>query len=401
MLLAATTPPRLFTLVILTAFSVLTLNIFVPSLASMAEDFETEYGVITLAIAGYLAVTGVLMLVIGPLSDRFGRRPVLLSAVTVYIVASLACTFAQNVWLFLAFRLVQGTIIGGWTLSLAVIRDTAPPREAASRIGYVTMAMAVAPMLAPIAGGFLETHFGWRATFLLMAALGVFAFLLAWVDLGETNHSRSETLTQQLRSYPALLREPRFWGYALCLAFSSGAFYSFIAGAPLVAVSVLGLSSEALGLYLGTITAGFFLGSYLSGRYAGRFPLTSMMLAGRMVSAAGLTLGLALMAAGYVNVVTFFGATVFVGMGNGLTIPSCSAGALSVQPRLAGSASGLAGAVNLFCGAVLTTTVGAVVGGAQAAAILLAILLLLSCLGLTAVLLVRRLERRSAATAAA
>ncbi len=400
MLFAASSPPRLFTLVILTAFSVLTLNLFVPSLASMAADFGVDYGLVALAIAGYLGVTAVLMLLAGPLSDRFGRRPVMLAAIAIYIAASLVCTLSEDIWVFLVFRLLQGAVITGWTVSLAVIRDTSPPREAASRIGYVTMAMAIAPMLGPVLGGFLESHFGWRANFALLTAAGLLAFLVVWVDLGETNRNRSATMTQQIRSYPQLLAEPRFWGYALCMASSTGGFYSFLAGAPLVAVAVLGLTPEALGIYLGTITAGFFCGSFLSGRLAARFQLTTMMLAGRIVSASGLAVGLLLFAGGVVHVAAFFGATVFIGIGNGLTMPSCSAGALSVQPRLAGSASGLAGAVTLGCGALLTSVVGAVVGGEAAALVLLSILLLLSLLGMAAAFAVRHLEGRQARLAA-
>jgi len=390
MLPAATSPPRLVTLVVLTALSVLSLNLFVPSLAAMAAEFEVDYAVMALAIAGYLGVTAGLMLVMGPLSDRIGRRPVMLAGMALFALASIVCALANDIWLFLVFRAVQGDVICGWALSLAIVGDTAPPREAASRIGYVTMAMAVVPMLGPMVGGALDQFFGWRASFACFAVLGLAAFLLCWLDLGETNTRRCETFGRQLRALPALLSQPLFWGFAVCMAASTGAFYAFLAGAPLVAVEVLGLSPAVLGVAMGTITAGFALGSFLSGRLARHHRLTSLMTAGRLVACAGLVLGLMLFLVGLAHPLSFFGAAVFVGLGNGLTTPSCSSGVMSVRPELAGSASGLAGALTVGGGALVTSATGAAVGVEYGIYVLLGIMLALSLLGLAAVVFVRR-----------
>lgn len=396
MRLSAASPPRMITLVMLTALSVLSLNMFLPSLSNMAAAFQADYALVALSIAGYLAITAVLQLVMGPLSDRFGRRPVLLVGVAVFTLASLVCALTTNIWVFLAFRVLQGTIIAGWAVSLAVIRDTVPPQEAASKIGYVTMAMAVAPMLGPMLGGALDELFGWRASFVVYAGFGAAAFGLCWVDLGETNKTPSETFAKQFQTYPALFRSRRYWGYALCMAFSTGAFYTFLAGAPLVAVTVLGLSPAVLGFYLGTITAGFMLGSFLSGRYAKRFPLTTMMIAGRLVAGAGLAVGLALFLVGVVHPIALFGATVFVGLGNGLTMPSCNAGALSVRPKLAGSAAGLAGALTVGVGALLTSATGAIVTETTGVYALLGMMLFCTLSALAAALTVRAIDRREA-----
>ena len=392
MRLSAASPPRMITLVMLTALSVLSLNMFLPSLSNMAAAFQVDYALVALSIAGYLAITAVLQLVMGPLSDRFGRRPVLLVGVAVFTLASLVCALTTNIWVFLAFRVLQGTIISGWAVSLAVIRDTVPPQEAASKIGYVTMAMAVAPMLGPMLGGALDELFGWRANFVVYAGFGAAAFGLCWVDLGETNKTPSETFAKQFQTYPALFRSRRYWGYALCMAFSTGAFYTFLAGAPLV--TVLGLSPAVLGFYLGTITAGFMLGSFLSGRYAKRFPLTTMMIAGRLVAGAGLAVGLALFMAGVIHPIALFGTTVFVGLGNGLTMPSCNAGALSVRPKLAGSAAGLAGALTVGVGALLTSATGAILTEATGVYALLGMMLFCTLSALAAALTVRAIDRR-------
>lgn len=390
----ASSPPAITTLVLLTALSTLSLNMFLPSLPGMAADLQADYALVNLSIAGFLAITAVLQVIMGPLSDRYGRRPVLLTGLAIFVAASLGCALATDVWTFLVFRILQGAVIAGTALSRAVIRDMVPAQEAASLMGYVSMAMAVAPMLGPVFGGALDAIFGWRANFLTFTALGVVLLAVCWADLGETNKEPSETFRRQFASYPELFRSRRFWGYSLCMAFSTGAFYSFLSGAPLVAQTLLGVSSAELGLYIGSITGGFFFGSFLSGRLAGRTALTTMMLAGRLVACGGLLTGLLFIATGTVNIFTLFGATLCVGIGNGLTMPSSNAGALSVRPRLAGSASGLSGALTVGAGAVFTSVTGAIVSESNGALALVGMMLFCSAAGLAAALFVRHIDRR-------
>jgi Bcr/CflA subfamily drug resistance transporter len=391
---AATSPPGFFTLVFLTGLSILSLNMFLPSLSNIAEEFQIDYSIASLSVAGYLGITAVLQLIIGPLSDRFGRRPVLLSGLVIFILASLGCMLASNIWTFLAFRVMQGAIISGGVLAYAIIRDSAPEQEAASQMSYVSMAMAVAPMLGPMVGGVLDELFGWRSNFLFFAVLGLAALVLCWIDLGETNKSPSETFRKQFQAYPELFRSRRYWGFTLCITFSVGAFYIFITGVPLIAETILELSPAVLGFYMGTITAGFALGSFLSGRYSKRYPLTTMMIAGRIVACTGLMAGLTLFLLGFVNVFSLFGATVFAGLGNGLTMPSANAGALSDRPRLAGSASGLKGALTVGGGAVLTSIASVLLTEGGGPYQLLGMMLFCSLVALLAALDVLRINRR-------
>lgn len=393
----APSPPHTATLILLAGLSVLSLNMFLPSLSAIAEAFQVSYAVASLSIAGYLAMTAALQLVIGPLSDRYGRRPVMLAALLVFSAASLGCILSTNFWVFLAFRLLQGGITAGWVVSMAIIRDTSEPQEAASLIGYVTMAMAVAPMLGPMIGGVLGEVFGWRANFVVYTGAGLALLAICWLDQGETNAEPSKTLASQLKSYPELFASRRFWGFALCMMFATGAFYSFLAGIPLVAETVFGLSTSALGFYMGTITAGFMTGSFLSGRYAKRFQLTTMVLAGRIVASTGLLIGLALWFAGAVHILTLFGPVVLVGLGNGLTTPGCSAGVLSVRPKLAGSASGLAGALTVGGGGALSSATSLIMTETNAPYALMGMMLLCSIMGLIATLYVMAVDRREGA----
>jgi len=287
-------------------------------------------------------------------------------------------------------------MISGYALSLAIVRDTTSERKAAGLIGYISMAMAIAPMLGPMLGGVLDTTFGWRSNFYFYAVSGAFLFAWCWVDLGETRPARSPEAHRPPETAFALVREPLFWAFSLCSAFSTGAFFIFLTGAPLVAKSAFGVSTAELGFYIGTITAGFMVGAFITGRFAPRFAPTTMMLAGRVVACVGLLTGLASLAMGWMSPAFFFGSTIFVGLGNGLTMPSSNAGAMSVRPNLAGTAAGLNGALTVAAGAVLTTVTGLVLPQDGAALVLLVLMLFASAMGLLAVLWAIRLRNAQA-----
>lgn len=385
---AASTPPSMATLTVSTAISVLSLNMFLPSLAHIAEDLQADYALVNLSVGGYLLITGILQLIIGPTSDLYGRRPVLLISTAVFVLASVGCALADSVWVFLGFRLLQGGIIAGQVLSRAAIRDMYPPGEAASKLGYVSMAMALAPMLGPMLGGALEMAFGWRSGFALYTLLGLGLMALLWADFGETNHCRAETFARQFREYPNLFASRRFWGYSLCIAFSIGGFFAFITGAPMVASAWFELSPAMLGLGIGIITSGFMAGSFLTGRFAGRVSLLRLILIGRAVAVAGPLAGLGLFVFGLGSVPVFFGAAICVGFGNGLTVANASSGLMSVRPDLAGSASGMMGALTAALGAVLTSATGVLVSPTNAPFAVLGTMLAASVLALAAAIFV-------------
>lgn len=393
------TPPRLLTLILLSSLSIVSLNLFLPSLPNMARDFDTDYATVSLAIAGYSAVAAVLLLVVGPLSDRYGRRPVILGGLAIFCVASLGCLMATDIVIFLCFRMLQAAIIAGFAVSRAAISDTAAAGKAASLMGYLAMAWAIAPMLGPVVGGVLDELFGWRASFLAFLTLGCALFVLCWFDVGETNTNRSASMMKQIRAYPELLRSGRFWGYSLCIAFSTGAFYAFLGGAPLVAVAVFEISPARLGFYIGSITAGFMFGSFLAGRFSARYELTTVMIAGRLIACGGLTVGLLLVASGQVYQLILFGACACVGIGNGITMPSANAGCMAVRPGLAGSASGVSAALTNAGGGALAAFTGTVLSAENAAWGLITIMLAASALGLAAAVHVRKAERQAAAVA--
>ena len=158
-----TTPPHISTLILLAGLSALAMNIFLPSLPGMVAYFNTEYRLIQLSVALYLGVNAALQLLMGPISDRWGRRPVILWGLGLFLVATLGCIAAPNVYVFLTFRMVQASVVVAMVLSRAIVRDMVPQDRAASMIGYVTMGMAVVPMIGPAFGGLLDEAFGWQA----------------------------------------------------------------------------------------------------------------------------------------------------------------------------------------------------------------------------------------------
>jgi len=389
---SAKAPPHFLTLVILTAISVLSLNMFLPSLSNISHEFETAYWIVSLSVSGYLGISAVLQIIMGPLSDRWGRRPILLAGVAIFSAASVGCWIAPNIGVFLVCRMLQGAVIAGMALSRAVIRDMAPPHEAARMMGYVAMVMALAPMLGPVLGGVIDQAFGWRMTFLVFALLGVAVFVVAWIDLGETNVRPSETFFKQFKTYPELFGSGLFWGHVLCQSFSVGAFYVFLAGAPLVGEVIFGLTPTQVGIGMGTITGGFVVGNYFTGRFVLRYSLGTMMVAGRTITVLGVGAGLLFISLSYMHPVIWFGSVIFIGVGNGLTLPASNSGAMSVRPDLAGSASGLSGAVVVAVGSFLTFLTGAVLTQATGAFVLMFILMVVSVLGLISALYVRAVE---------
>ncbi|WP_226779454.1 multidrug effflux MFS transporter [Oceaniglobus trochenteri] len=353
-----TTPPHLVTLILLAGISALAMNMFLPSLPGMTAYFETDYATMQLSVAFYLVGNAVLQLFIGPISDRYGRRPVILFGGGVFIVATLACIYAPTIEIFLALRVVQAIVISGLVLSRAVIRDMVPQAQAASMIGYVTMGMAVAPMLAPAIGGALDSAFGWKASFWVLVAMGVFVQWLVWKDLGETAAVSTTSLREQMREYPELLGSRRFWGYCLTAAFTSGAFFAYLGGAPYVGTNVFGMDPATLGLFFGAPAIGYMVGNFITGRYAVRHGINAMILAGAILAAGGLFAALVLFLLGLGGPLVFFGFMISVGLGNGMVLPNATSGMLSVRPHLAGTASGLGGSIMIGGGAALSVLAG-------------------------------------------
>ena len=384
--------PHLVTLVALSGLGALAMNMFLPSIPNMALEFGVEYGVMQLAVSGYLAASAALQLFIGPISDRFGRRPVMIGALILFILASIGTLITDDAALFLAFRMAQAVSAVGMVISRAVIRDTVSADMAASQLGYVVMGMSVIPMLAPALGGMLQEGWGWQGSFVVMLIAGLVVLAMTWADLSETGAGGGVSLRQQIATYPVLARSVRFWGYAITATLSSGAFFAYLGGAPFVGIEIFDMSPATLGYWFAAPSIGYFLGNFTSGRYSVRFGINRMVLTGSVIVMLSMAVALAIDLSGLHHPLAFFAPVAVMGLGNGMVLPNANAGMMSVRPELAGTASGLGGALAIAGGAALSALAGAMLGTGTGARPLLAIMLLSAIGSVIAILWVIRRE---------
>jgi len=355
------TQPSVFILVAMSALGPIALNIFLPSMPGLAKELAVDYGTVQLTLTFFLVGLGVAQLVYGPISDRWGRRPVLLWGLGIYCIGSIACVLAPSIsWLMLGRILQALGGCAGLVLGRAIIRDLYERDRAAGMIGYVTMAMSLAPMLAPAIGGYLDGLYGWRTSFAFCSLAGVAVFAWVVLTLPETLTERGlgEGAAALLRGYAELLRSPVFCGYVLQTAFTSGVFFAFIAGAPFVVVTVMGEPASSYGLWFIVVSLGYLTGNFFTGRFAVRLGVDRMLVCGAIVQLFG-TGALALASwLGPLSLPGIFLPMAVVALSNGLVLPNGIAGAISVNPRAAGAAAGLSGALQMATGAAAAALVG-------------------------------------------
>ncbi len=353
--------PSFAILVAISAMGPLALNIFIPSMPGLQREFGVSYGTAQLTLTLYLIGMAACQLVYGPMSDRFGRRPMLLAGLAAFVAASLLAAIAPTIELLIAARLFQAVGgAAGIVLARTMVRDVYDRDKSASVISYITMAFVVAPMVAPVLGGFIDKFAGWRTDFWLIGAIGAAVLAAAWRTLPETHVNRGApgSATGLIDGAIHLFALPRFRGYAITLALASSVFFSFLGGAPHIMVDVLDRTPMEYGIWFATVSVGYMFGNFLSGRYTQRFGIDRMMLAGNIITLAGGLLCFAAAIGGLLSPLTLFIPIAFAAFGNGLTLPNGIAGAISVEPRMTGAAAGWSGFIQMACGAAVSQIVG-------------------------------------------
>lgn len=359
--MAGAKPWRLLTLLMaMTAIGPGTLNIVVPALPGLIARLETDAATVQLTLSLYLLSLASAQLVLGPLSDRFGRRPVILAGLALSVAASFAALFATSIGALIAARIVQAAGAStGIVIGRAIIRDLYDRDHAAGVMGLVTTAMVLAPMLAPMIGGILDTAFGWEAIFLFIALAT--AAVLGWavMALPETHPTRIVTTPAMLvAEWRKLLSNPKFYAYVFAAALGSAPYFTFLGGGPHVVITLMGRSSAEYGLWFALSSVGYMAGNFTVSRMAHRVGVDTLIFAGIGCEFIGAcltaTLFIALPDGGPATV---FLPQMFISYGNGLLLPNCIAGAVSVRPQSAGTASGLAGFTQMAIGAACTQIV--------------------------------------------
>ena len=367
------TPWRLLALLMtMTAVGSMALNILVPAVPRLVEALASDKETVQLTISLYIAGLAIAQLLTGPLSDRFGRRPVILAGFALATCAGLACTAMTNVYGLIAMRMLQA--LGGATgvaIGRAIIRDMFDRERSAQMISIVASAMAIAPMISPLIGGLIETFFGWKAIFLFAATLSFIVFIWTWRTLPETRSRDSELVarTKFFATVASLVKNPRFVGYILSAALGSGAFFIYVGAGPHVIITMMGRSSAEYGLWFIPTAGGYIIGNMITSRIAMRIGLEWSILWGNVINMAGALAGIALLpwidALGPLVVVI---PAAVMGIGNGVILPNAIAGAVSIRPQVAGTASGSLGFTQMSFGALTTQFAGHLVASTSGAA---------------------------------
>ncbi|WP_316978921.1 multidrug effflux MFS transporter [Shumkonia mesophila] len=348
-------------LIAATALGPLSLNIFIPSIPGLQTTFAADYGTVQLVLTLYLVGLAGAQLVHGPLSDRFGRRPVMLGGLALHLVGSAACLAAPSIGWLIAGRIVQA--IGGcvgMVLGRAIVRDLFDRERTASILAYITMAMMVAPMLSPTIGGFLDVWFGWRSSFAFVLGLGALLAAATWKWLPETLAQPAEggSFHTILPDFGRLLRQRIFCGYSLQIASTALTFMAFLGSAPYVTVRLLDRPPSDYGLYFIPIAGAYIVANFAAARISPRVGIDRMITLGVLITVAGSVAGVALHLAGQLSMWTVFGPMTLIAFGHGFCLPTGFAGAVSVDPRLAGAAAGLSGFLQMATGAAASFVVG-------------------------------------------
>jgi DHA1 family bicyclomycin/chloramphenicol resistance-like MFS transporter len=353
----------------LVAFGPLSTDLYLPSLPGIARDLVADASAVQLTLSVFLLGFAVGQILYGPLSDRFGRRPVLLGGIAIYLAGTAACAFAPTIQALIAARFAQAVgACSGVVLTRAIVRDLFAPERGASVMAYLGSAMAIGPMIGPIIGGQLEIRFGWRANFILLALFGAAMLVAVVAVMQETNRNRDPSALsprRMLGNFREMLAARRFLGCTLTAAFVYGGLFTFISVSAFVLIDVVGLTPDLYGFCFAAMVVGYMVGALSAGRVVQQLGIDRVMLAGGILAGgSGVTLAiLAWLAGSGIGVVEIVAPMMVYGAGVGWVLPASSAAAVGAYPDRAGAASSLLGAIQMCVAAGIGALVGHLLDG--------------------------------------
>lgn len=349
----------------LVALGPVSITLYLPSMPAVGVEFAAAAAQVQQSFTVFLVGFAAAQLVYGPVADRFGRRPVLIGGLGLYIVASLACAVSPTIEAFLAARLVQGLgACVGPVVARAVVRDRFERADAVRAFAFIGMAIAVAPALGPLIGGFLEVWFGWRSAFVFLVGYGVLMTGLVAIRLPETVPDYDSTATDPvrlIRNYAGLMSHKRYLGYLAPITFGFGGLFAYNAAAPFLFIQGLGLTADRFGMLAVFTVSAYASGAWLAGRLQGRLDNRRTASIGLASVAVGALLMLIL--SGQMSIVRVIGPMMLFVFGFGLVMPTCTAAALHPFPRIAGSASAMMGFLQMGIGAAASLFVAGIFDG--------------------------------------
>lgn len=340
----------------------LTVDGSLPLVSAMPAYFQTSTAFVQYSLSA--AVLGIALgqLVYGPLSDRFGRKPVLIGGIALFVATSVACAMATSIEVLIGLRFLQGFFAcSGIIVARAIIRDLFD-REAAARLFALMMGIhGIMPTIAPGVSGWITQDYGWRILFLVMAGFGLFTLLTVLFGLSETNRSRTANAVQPsvlVKNYIVILKDRSFRSYATCACFMYGALMAYFAGAPVGLIQYLGLGPVQFGVAMAVPMVFYVVAQVTLARVAPRLGLDRVIRIGVMLAAAAGTGMLLLVISGNINVFTLMGPVVLVLTALAFITPGTTAGAMSPFATMAGAASSLLGFIQFLAAALATAVIG-------------------------------------------
>ena len=346
----------LWLLATVTIVGTLAMHMFIPALPDAARYFGASSAQMQQTITVYIVGLAVGELIYGPMSDALGRRPMLLTGLCLYTVASLWAALAPSASSLVGARLLQALGgCAGLALGRAIARDTATPETAVGNMALLNLMMMIGPGVSPSMGAALDATFSWRAIFAVLAVMGLLTALGVWRLLPETGKPTGQLNWRKVRDdYRTLLGSPRFLGFAIGGGSATTSIYAFIAAAPFIFMDQLHASKTEVGLYLGLLMAGLAIGNALARMLIQRMPLERLMLGGNLLSLLCVIALLLLTLTHHLSVINLLALMMLYTIGSGITSPAALTKALSVHTDLTGSAAGVYGFSQMVVGGLCT-----------------------------------------------
>lgn len=354
-------------LTVLVAFGAISNNIVIPTLPTLAGEFRVPVGMAMLTISVFFIGFGLGQALYGSLSDRFGRRPVLMAGVGLYALASAGCALAPGMETLLVARLLQGlAAASAQVLARAVVRDLFTPLRAAQILSLMSAAFAFTSAFAPLAGGLILGWFGWQAVFVALTLIGTATFLTLWLGFGESLAQRDPeamNLGRLAVNYRAIAGSRVFLGYSVTFAMAFAGMFAFHSGSSFVFIALYGFAPETFGLFFALVISGYLVSTVASSKVVRFFGIHRLVTAGTVCSALASGIMFALVATGEAGPATILTCQFFFMFGFGLVMPNAIAGALAPFPERAGAASALLGLLQQSGGGIMVAVLGGLADG--------------------------------------
>ncbi len=363
-------PTRMFALSLasIALMGPLAVHAFMPVIPAVKVGLQISDSLAQLTFSVALFGMAAATLVYGALADRYGRRPVLLSGLAFFLIGSLASLFAVSVTTLVIGRLLQAVGAGcGLTLVRTIARDAYGPDKLVKVLAYLTMFYTIGPMIAPVASGLLVDHFGWRGVFALALAGGAVIATGAFLTIYETRPAPGSgaigARPSMLGGFGVLFSHLRFVAFVCQTGFSTGAFMVTASAASFIMKETLHRPAAEYGYWFLTFPAGYLMGNFVSSRVGARARIETMVLIGSILSLASAIVLCVLLAADVVTPLSVFGPGFLITFAQGIALPYGQAGAMAIEPRLAGTASGVGVCLQNLFGAMTTQTYGLLADG--------------------------------------